>query len=88
MIVVPKHKLNKFGGVYTSKIWNESRKKSISKSIKKSISKEHKCIDKKKIKNPHKSDKNLQKLLYRRWFPNYQPKNVQRMKKLKIFRKS
>ena len=87
MTVVPRSKLNKFGGVYTSEIptWNNSRKR-----IKKSISKQPRCTNKKKIfvKNPNKSDKNLQKLIYRRWFPNHQPKNVKMMKKLKIFKKS
>ena len=83
MSVVPRSKLNKFGGVYTSEIPTESRKQ-----IKKSISKQPKCTNKKKIfvKNPNKSNKNLQKLIYRRWFSNYQPKNVRMMKKLKIFK--
>ena len=86
MTVVPRSKLNKFGGVYTSEIRDTLRK-----PRRKSMSKRNKNeTNKPKIyrKNPNKSDKNLQKLIYRRWFPNHQPKNVKMMKKLKIFKKS
>ena len=66
MTVVPRSKLNKFGGVYTSEIRNTLRKPS-----RKSISKRNKNeTNKPKIyrKNPNKSNKFLQKLRYRRWF--------------------
>ena len=38
------------------------------------------------VKNPNKSNKKLQKLMYRRWFTNYQSKNLQLMKKFKILK--
>ena len=85
MNVVPKHKLNKFGGVYTTEIRDEPRK-----PVKKPIKKPNKCKNKKKtcIRNPNKSSEQTQKLIYRRMFVTYQPRNLKSMKTFKMFKKS
>ena len=82
MTVVPKHKLNKLGGIYTAEIRNTLRKPS-----RKSISKRNKNeTNKPKIyrKNPNKSNKFLQKLGYQRWFIYHQPRNLGAMMRFKI----
>ena len=82
MNVVPRSKLNKFGGIYTTEIRNTLRKPS-----RKSMSKRNKNeTNKPKIfrKNPNKSNKFLQKLRYRKWFSYHQPQNLGTMMRFKI----
>ena len=73
---------NRFGGVYTSEIWNKPRK-----PAKKSTPILKKHVQKKKIyiKHQNKLSWQLQKHMYQKMFVTHQPTNLQLLRKLKIF---